>query len=378
MTDEEVKAYVSKIEETPIEEIADVLPQPTEYNVDIKMSKICDALSENIDTLRELNNESENQELDEEINDLLEKLLYCSNYLDSKTNVDDLNREVKHRLVFAKTPAGKPYFLADLNKVPREAYEEVKTTLDYVIYGVNMADKTKVKYYTNIDLPLKVLEFKGYQIRIYTTKLKNHVLCVIGIDVKKATYDRKLKENLKFRLSQISKQVAELKTMMNNQNERAAIFNDSSKILEEIMGILNKQLSNGNDVEEIEELFPQVSDIDSVDAEVVEPVEADEQKEDTHEAELKSLSTSKKVKRRKRGLAKKTIARGEIVDSLKGFTLEELMEVQKFITNMKMNKELNNSIGDMYSGFLSMTDEQIQGFENSIKDFKNDELGKHK
>lgn len=377
MSDEEIKAYVFKIENTAVENLPEVLPKPSDYNADIKMSKICDNLSENIDTLRELNSESASHELDGEISILLEKLSFCNGFLKSELTADLTDKKIKHKLVFAKTPAGKPYFLSDLNKVPCEVYDEVKSVLNDVVYGVNMSDKRKVKYYTNIDLPFKVLEFKGYQVRIYTTKLKNNILCVVGIDVKKATYDKKLKENLKFRLSQIREQVHELKIMLNSPQKKEEILSDSENILEEIMGVLNKHSKKDsiqqevdlqtNVPDEIEELFP----------------EEEVNQYLSEEATVKNVSDfistfPKKVKRRTRGLGKKTIAKRKITDSLKGFSLEELMEVQNFINKLKLNKELNDSISRVYQGFLDMNDEQKQDFESSIKDFKHDPVGKHK
>ena len=89
-------------------------------------------------------------------------------------------------------------------------------------------------------------------------------------------------------------------------------------------------------------------------------------------------STSKKVKRRGRGLGKKTIVRNTIMDMLKGFDLEELNEIQEFVQDLYQKKKLNDSINEMYSGFLNMSDEQIRDFENSIKYFKKDEVSKHK
>ena len=67
MTDEEVKAYVEKIEKTPVSELYNILPSYDVYNADIIMGKICDALSENVNILRKLNIESKDHELDAEI-----------------------------------------------------------------------------------------------------------------------------------------------------------------------------------------------------------------------------------------------------------------------------------------------------------------------
>ena len=64
--------------------------------------------------------------------------------------------------------------------------------------------------------------------------------------------------------------------------------------------------------------------------------------------------------------------------SFKGLNLEELMKIQNFITKLKMNKDLNETIGNIYEGFYNMSDEQIREFENSIKYFKYDDVGRSK
>ena len=66
------------------------------------------------------------------------------------------------------------------------------------------------------------------------------------------------------------------------------------------------------------------------------------------------------------------------MDSLKPFNLEELKQIQNYINILKKDKELNDVIGNMYEGFLSMSDEQVQQFEEGIKYFKNDDVGRHK
>ena len=52
------------------------------------------------------------------------------------------------------------------------------------------------------------------------------------------------------------------------------------------------------------------------------------------------------------------------------------MQIQNFITKLKMDKELSDTIGNIYEGFLKMSDEQTQKFESSIKDFKHDNIGR--
>lgn len=392
MTDEEVKAYVEKIEKTPVSELYNILPSYDVYNADIIMGKICDALSENVNILRKLNIESKDHELDAEIMELLKKIFICNNYLDSQTSSRNYDRELQHKLVFAKTPAGNPYFMLDLDKVPREAYAGVKKTLEGILYGVNKSDNTKVKYYAGIELPKKVLEFKGFQVRIYTTKLKGNILCVFGLSIKKADTDKKITENLKSRLSRINKQIDELKLLVNDTDKRQALLDDGKEILDNIMNILSKDNSLSSD--SVELLFPSDDELEALVPfeEVTAPVQAgdDSSKEnisivETDIADNNATNdivvvpkTSKQVKRRTRGLGKKTIARNAIMDKLKMFNLEELAKVQDFVQDLYQKKVLDDSINDIYSGFLSMSDEQIQEFENSIKYFKHDEVGRHK
>lgn len=383
----EIKAYVETIEKTPIEDLYSVLPSFNVYNMDVIMNKICDTLSENVNILRKLNDESKNHELDDEIKVMLKKIFICNNYLDRKNNSKYYDRELQHKLVFAKTPAGNPYFKVDLDKVPREAYDEVKKTLEEILYGVNKSDKSKFKYYAGIEFPKKILEFKGFQVRIFTTKLKGNILCVFGLSIKKADTDKKIDEKVRTRVARISDQIDELKLMVNDVNKKQELLNDSKEILEDIMSILSNDNNLSDNVEllfpsddELEAMVPfDEKDISSQKLDVQENILLEPEKENKSLNVSETVpSTSKKVKRRGRGLGKKTIVRNTIMDMLKGFDLEELNEIQEFVQDLYQKKKLNDSINEMYSGFLNMSDEQIRDFENSIKYFKKDEVSKHK
>lgn len=383
----EIKAYVETIEKTPIEDLYSVLPSFNVYNMDVIMNKICDTLSENVNILRKLNDESKNHELDDEIKVMLKKIFICNNYLDRKNNSKYYDRELQHKLVFAKTPAGNPYFKVDLDKVPREAYDEVKKTLEEILYGVNKSDKSKFKYYAGIEFPKKILEFKGFQVRIFTTKLKGNILCVFGLSIKKADTDKKIDEKVRTRVARISDQIDELKLMVNDVNKKQELLNDSKEILEDIMSILSNDNNLSDNVEllfpsdeELEAMVPfDEKDISSQKLDVQENILLEPEKENKSLNVSETVpSTSKKVKRRGRGLGKKTIVRNTIMDMLKGFDLEELNEIQEFVQDLYQKKKLNDSINEMYSGFLNMSDEQIREFENSIKYFKKDEVSKHK
>ena len=199
MSNEEIEAYVKLIEDTPIDDIEkfmSILPNSGSYNIDINMSRICDALKENINLLRQLNEENDNHDLDDEILTLLKKLYLCIHYLDDENEIK--KESVAHKIVFAKTSAGNPYFLNDLKDIPTEAYGEVKKVLGYITDGVDMSDDTKCKFV--MDMSQKILEFKGFQVRIYTTKLKDNILCVVGIEQKKANWNKKNNNKLKQRL----------------------------------------------------------------------------------------------------------------------------------------------------------------------------------
>lgn len=383
----EIKAYVETIEKTPIEDLYSVLPSFNVYNMDVIMNKICDTLSENVNILRKLNDESKNHELDDEIKVMLKKIFICNNYLDRKNNSKYYDRELQHKLVFAKTPAGNNYFMVDLDKVPREAYDEVKKTLEEILYGVNKSDKSKFKYYAGIEFPKKILEFKGFQVRIFTTKLKGNILCVFGLSIKKADTDKKIDEKVRTRVARISDQIDELKLMVNDVNKKQELLNDSKEILEDIMSILSNDNNLSDNVEllfpsddELEAMVPfDEKDISSQKLDVQENILLEPEKENKSLNVSETVpSTSKKVKRRGRGLGKKTIVRNTIMDMLKGFDLEELNEIQEFVQDLYQKKKLNDSINEMYSGFLNMSDEQIRDFENSIKYFKKDEVSKHK
>lgn len=383
MTEEEIKAYVNRIENTPLEKVREVLPSFNLYNVDLVMSKICEVLAENVNILRRLNNENDKNELNDDILELLKKYYICVNYLDVQS--ERIHNSNGHKVVFAKTPAGNPYFKVDLDDVPKEAYGEVKSTLEGILNGVDMSDSTKFKYYSGSDYSQKILEFKGFQVRIFTTKLKGNILCVIGLDIKKADWEKKLSSNLRKRLSVSRKHIEDLRKAMNDPERKQKILLDSEIILNDIMNILNKEAVEDSD--EVEMLFPSDEELqalvkyeevpDKEEPIITEDLESPlETREPAEEPKIIVPSTSKKVKKRTRGLGKKTIARNEIMSSLKGFSLDELMQIQNFITKLKMDKELSDTIGNIYEGFLKMSDEQTQEFESSIKDFKHDNIGR--
>ena len=104
MSNEEIEAYVKLIEDTPIDDIEkfmSILPNSGSYNIDINMSRICDALKENINLLRQLNEENDNHDLDDEILTLLKKLYLCIHYLDDENEIK--KESVAHKIVFDKT-----------------------------------------------------------------------------------------------------------------------------------------------------------------------------------------------------------------------------------------------------------------------------------
>lgn len=397
MSNEEIEAYVKLIEDTPIDDIEkfmSILPNSGSYNIDINMSRICDALKENINLLRQLNEENDNHDLDDEILTVLKKLYLCIHYLDDENEIK--KESVAHRIVFAKTSAGNPYFLNDLKDIPTEAYGEVKKVLGYITDGVDMSDDTKCKFV--MDMSQKILEFKGFQVRIYTTKLKDNILCVVGIEQKKANWNKKNNNKLKQRLIDLRKQLVNLRKDMNDVTKRDAILLDSENVLDDVMDILGDA--------EIEFLFPSDEDLislvpydntkemfdevpedtvsgDTIDESAIYSYNGDieETKENTisyKEAKEIVPSSAKKVKRRTRGLGRKTILRNKINASLKGLSVDELKLIQEFINKIKQNKELEDTVLEIYDNFLNMTPKQISGFEASIKNFKHDDIGRSK
>lgn len=404
MSNEEIEAYVKLIEDTPIDDIEkfmSILPNSGSYNIDINMSRICDALKENINLLRQLNEENDNHDLDDEILTLLKKLYLCIHYLDDE---NEIKKEGKaHRIVFAKTSAGNPYFLNDLKDIPTEAYGEVKKVLGYITDGVDMSDDTKCKFV--MDMSQKILEFKGFQVRIYTTKLKDNILCVVGIEQKKANWNKKNNNKLKQRLIDLKKQLVNLRKDMNDVTKRDAILLDSEIVLDDVMDILgdaeveflfpsdedlislvpydntkdNKEISNEVFGDTDSKDVISISSYDSViEKDTKENIENTDRIVSDKEDKKIVPSSAKKVKKRTRGLGKKTILRNEINTSLKGLSVDELKLIQEFINKIKQNKELEDTVLEIYDNFLNMTPEQISGFEASIKNFKHDDIGRSK
>lgn len=399
MSNEEIEAYVKLIEDTPIDDVEkfmSILPNSGSYNIDINMSRICDALKENINLLRQLNEENDNHDLDDEILTLLKKLYLCIHYLDDENEIK--KESVAHRIVFAKTSAGNPYFLNDLKDIPTEVYGEVKKVLGYITDGVDMSDDTKCKFYSGTVLPQRVLEFKGFQVRIYTTKLKGNILCVVGVEQKKDNWSIKINDKLKQRLIDLRKQLVNLRKDMNDVTKRDAILLDSENVLDDVMDILGDA--------EVEFLFPSDEDLislvpydntkemldevseDTVSGDIIDESSIYSYNGDIEETKGNTIfyeedkeivpSSAKKVKKRTRGLGKKTILRNAINDSLKGLSVDELKLIQEFINKIKQNKELEDTFLGIYDNFLNMTPEQISVFEAIIKNFKHDDIGRSK
>ena len=385
VTDEEIKAYVEMIEEQPIIEVKkfmEVFPVLVNniYNSDssdVIMGKICKGLEENIRILKFLNADSGKDELKDEILELSKKLYVCKYYLEEEAS---LNKDTKlngNSIVFIKTLFEKPYFNNDLAKVPSEVYSEVKKTLENIINGIDKSDNTKFKTYKNNDFPQKVGEFKGYQVRIFTTKLKDDILCVFGLTIKKDNNPKSVREFIKSRLSATSKEIDELREKAENSEYLESLLEDSANILNDIMTTLK-----GNKESSEEFVFPSDEELEALvpfeGKEVYSTVATERQFIVVYDKKTKKSEevpeTAKKVKRRTRGLGKKTIARREITDLLKGLDLEELLDVKAYIEDLRKNKELNEAFNMMYDGFLNMSSEQTADFESSIKNFKHDDV----
>ena len=363
MTDEEVLAYVSNIENSSLEDIEKVLPNRKIVNFDEAMNRINNILYENINLLKELNDENDYHLLDEEIDLLLKKYDFCIKYLKG----DELSKknEDVHRIVFAKTPTGKAYFRVDLDKVPRENYDDVKKALNYIVNGVSQGDQTKFKFYTNSNLGIKVFEYKVFQVRVFATKLKGNVLCVFGLSIKKANEDKKLASNLRFRVSKIKEQVDMLKGLMDISDKKTRLLEDSQGILDEIMAILNREEPNidgESDVTYSNNELPIIS-------------ESMANQTSVHSNFENNVISGKNVPMRSFKLKRENyhtaIVKSNLIDDLEDLGLDELFKVQRFISDLKMDKK----IGDMYESFVKMSASQRKEF---VSDLELDKNRKHK
>ena len=251
-----------------------------------------------------------------------------------------------------------------------------------------MSDNTKVKVYSAKDKPQKIIEFKGHQIRIYTTKLKDNILCVVGIEQKKADWNKKNDDTLKQRLIDLKKQLVNLRKDMNDVTKRDAILLDSKNVLDDVMDILgdaeveflfpsDEDLISLVPYDNTKEMFDEVSE-DTVSGDTIDESAIYSYNGDIEEAKEIVPSSAKKVKKRTRGLGKKTILRNGINASLKGLSVDELKLIQEFINKIKQKRELEDTVLEIYDNFLNMTPEQISGFEASIKNFKHDDIGRSK
>lgn len=395
MSLEEIKAYVSLIEDTSIDDIESfkkVLPFEKIYNYDEIMNQVCEILKEEIKALKQLNDDSKNDDLTLEITDLLKKLYFCR-YCTVKKN--DYVDSVSNNIVFLKSGLRNIYFESDLKKFPKEYYGRIKKVLENILNGTNMADPTKFKFYNNSNFTEKIMTFKEFKVRVFVIRLKENVFAVCGVYEKKAKQKVELIKKVRKRVADEKKQLVRLKQAMENPVEKERIIAENKKILDNIMVKLNNGIEESNDefvfskealkelLEEIEEMDKgvEVFDLNSEDQEEIEVLDLNEGKDsiegsnvestieetsvtsdylneanensqedskvDTIAEETSAASnslddegkiseedeksidtvsdksdeiipeTSKKVKRRGRGLGKKTIARNALNDSLK-------------------------------------------------------------
>ena len=236
MTNQEVLAYCEQIMDCDIHYIDEVLPSFKRDNFLEDILKIVNELKLNYNVMLELKHSENSDEFDGDLAKLKYKIEYIENKFLKEYN---LNNNIG---IFAKSENGKPYFLNDLKKIPSEVYDEVLKTLNLFLSGQRFGED-KVKILKNNDNFVRpVFEYKGFQVRIFATRLKENVFCVFGVTIKKDDYDKKIYTNFSKRLSKLvfDGVLDDYINKLSNVSLRGDLITENNQILEDVLNNLNK------------------------------------------------------------------------------------------------------------------------------------------
>ncbi len=257
MTKHEVLAYCSQIMNCDIHYIDEVLPNFNRDNFLEDILKIINELKLNYNAMLELKISENSDEFDRDLAELRYKIEHIENKFFKEHN---LNLNSNNIAIFAKSENGKAYFLNDLKKIPSEVYDEVLKTINLFLSGQRNAED-KVKILKNNDNFVRpVFEFKGFQVRIFATRLKENVFCIFGVAIKKADYDKKIYTNFSRRLSGLVSDgvLDDYINRLSNASLRTDLIIENNQILEDILNHLKnkgKDKDENKDEDDIELLF---------------------------------------------------------------------------------------------------------------------------
>ncbi len=237
MTEQEVLAYCKQIMDCDIHYIDESLPSFKRDDFLVDLLKIVNELKLNYNVMLELKHSENSDEFDDDLAKLKYKIKYIENKFLKEHNLNSNNIAI-----FAKSENGKPYFLNDLKKIPSEVYDEVLKTVNLFLSGQRFGED-KVKILKNNDNFVRpVFEYKGFQVRIFATRLKENVFCVFGVTIKKDDYDKKIYTNFSRRLSGLvfDGVLDDYINRLSNVSLRNDLIIENNQILEDILNNLNK------------------------------------------------------------------------------------------------------------------------------------------
>ncbi len=349
MTNQEVLAYCEQIMDCDIHYIDEVLPSFKRDNFLEDILKIVNELKLNYNVMLELKHSENSDEFDGDLAKLKYKIEYIENKFLKEYN---LNNNIG---IFAKSENGKPYFLNDLKKIPSEVYDEVLKTLNLFLSGQRFGED-KVKILKNNDNFVRpVFEYKGFQVRIFATRLKENVFCVFGVTIKKDDYDKKIYTNFSKRLSKLvfDGVLDDYINKLSNVSLRGDLITENNQILEDVLNNLNK----GKD--DIELLFSdEYYDVEDGRKSILED---DENNKDDDFSDLKNntvdifdeiegnydnkiIFMSDEVKKRKYKFRRETPLKEFIRSRIKVMSFDELLKVMKVVLNINFDKFIVNHI----------------------------------
>lgn len=212
--------------------------------MDYIISKLNEDLELQYELYEEATSEHEREVSLNEINDLLERLSFCEDYL-----YEDNQSYLNQRMIFAKTQAENYYVLRDLKAIDQEHFRDLLNILSFISSGDRTNNPTKVKILSANRNRQGVLDYKSGQVRLYAKEVGNGIIYVFGIFIKKDNWNKKLGESIDQRIANTAKEFELLKLASGEYIE--SLLAESVGVLEEILGKIKKvdSLSSGGDDE---------------------------------------------------------------------------------------------------------------------------------
>lgn len=224
MSEEEKKAYFELIDCSKVEDIYNYLPNKKSTDFKKVMFYIINKL---LDSYKEYMAFGED-EVDEILADIEAKIKICMEYYGYS-----YSRKLPfvNKVMFCMSDKHNYYFDNDIKNVIIDRH--LKKVFEYILYGVDESDSTKVVHYNKSQHKLAgCYKYKDYQTRVYTRKVSDDVVCIFGIFCKKDNNDLHLDDTASKRLkSTVYREIEDLKKKFSDPLKREELLDLNNKYL---------------------------------------------------------------------------------------------------------------------------------------------------